>query len=135
MHRWYAQVIETTVAAPYSNTFHAYTFTHVRAEPIRASALLLVNLDRSLQASVALPIHLRTSCSGVEVYHLTAAGNATVSATTDAVLNAPNVALNGQVLVMSPDGELPALDNKGLASSCEASVRVQPLSAAIVVVY
>ena len=127
--------METTVAAPYNDTFHAYTFTHVRAEPIKASVLLLVNLDRSLHASVALPLHLRKSCSSVKAYHLTAAGNAIVSATEDAVLNAPNVALNGQVLVMSPGGELPTLDNQGLAGSCEASVRVQPLSAAIVLVY
>ena len=122
------------MAAPYNDTFHAYTFTHVRAEPIKASVLLLVNLDRSLHASVALPLHLRKSCSSVEVYHLTAAGNVTVS-TEDAVLNAPNVALNGQVLAMSPAGELPTLDKKGQAGSCEASVRVQPLSATIVVVY
>lgn len=125
--------METTVAAPYNNTFHAYTFTHVRAEPIQAAALLFVNLDRSLRASVALPPHL--SCTSVEAYHLTAAGSVAADSALDRVLNAPGVALNGEILAVTAHGELPTLSEKGIVGSCEASVKVEPLSAAIVVVY
>ena len=130
------QVMETTVAAPYNSTFHAYTFTHARAEPIQASALLLVNLDRNLQASVALPPHLVKSCTTVNQYHLTAAGTpATGGAAADEVLNAPSIALNGEVLAVTAGGELPTLSGKGKVASCTASVELEPLSAAIVVVY
>lgn len=126
--------METTVAAPFNSTFHAYAFTHVRAEPIEATALLLVNLDRNLQASVALPPHIRTSCTSVVEYHLTAAGSVTGTGE-DRVLNAPGVALNGEVLVVTADGDLPELSEKGKVGSCQASVEVDPLSAALVVVY
>ena len=127
--------METTVAAPYNSTFHAYTFTHVRAEPIEAAALLLVNLDRNMQASVALPPHLRKSCTGVEEYHLTAAGSVAAGVGADKVLNAPGVALNGEVLAVTADGELPVLTEKGKVGSCTVSVEVDPRSAAIVLVY
>jgi hypothetical protein len=127
--------METTVAAPYNSTFHAYMFTHVRAEPIEAAALLLVNLDRNMQASVALPPHLRKSCTGVEEYHLTAAGSVAAGVGADRVLNAPGVALNGEVLAVTADGELPMLSEKGVVRSCSDAVEVDPLSAAIVLVY
>ena len=60
-----ADVMKTTVEGAAAATFHAYTFTHVRAAPMNGAALLLVNLDRTLQASVPLPPTLGKSCTSV----------------------------------------------------------------------
>ena len=92
--------------------------------------MLLVNLDRALQASVRLPPALAAHCTSVAEYHLAAAGIAAAGG--DAVLNAPGVALNGVTLAMTEDGRLPEL--RGQAGACTRAVVVGPLSATIVVV-
>ena len=121
--------METTVVSNTTN-FHAYTFTHVRAAPSAGAAMLLLNLDRTLQASVALPHSLASGCHSVEEYHITSTGSAAAGG--DAVLNAPGVALNGVTLTMTMAGELPVLN--GQVGACDRAVVVGPLSATIVVV-
>lgn len=121
--------METTVKGAVN--FHAYTFTHVRAAPMTGAAMILVNLDRTLQASVPLPRTLAKKCTSVAEYHLTASG--TAAAGGDAVLNAPRVALNGVELSMTAEGStLPELTAH--AGACGKAVVVGPLSAVVVLV-
>ena len=126
-----ATVLSTTVEGADAASLKAYAFQQIQGSAGGGSALLLINLDDSLQASVPVPEQMQKSCKSVTWFHLTAVG--TAAANGDAILNAPGVALNGVELAMTADGELPQLN--GVTATCKQPLVFGPLSAMFAVVH
>ena len=128
VHAAHVLNVTASIVGGGGDAVHVYGYRPTRDSATGQIVFLSINLNRTSSALLHLPSTV--ACGSLAVYQLAASGDAASGG--DRVLNAPRMSLNRVTLALTANGALPQLAPQ--QASCAAPVKLDPLSAALVVV-